>query len=143
VSTKGCPHCGNILPDDSRSCGCGFSFSADGPEVLGAEAARARSDDTLGRQPAPPAKRSGEPRSGKKTKGAGSEKPRSHRSSEAAPDPSRLMECPHCSALISRRAKECPKCEREPFLDCQICGASIVAGSPVCPECGDPDPFNP
>ena len=53
------------------------------------------------------------------------------------------MDCPFCSARISKRAKACPKCGREPFLDCQICRSNILAGTAVCPECGDPDPFNP
>jgi hypothetical protein len=145
MGNKGCPHCGNVLPGDSRSCGCGFEFTDEGPEVPGAGVARERSDDTLGKGRKPRARqpeREAKPPP-ERPKQAGPPKSGPSKAPSAAPDPSRLMDCPFCSARISRRATQCPKCEKEPFLDCQICGERIVAGSSVCPECGDPDPFNP
>jgi hypothetical protein len=146
MGNKGCPHCGNVLPNESRRCTCGFTFDGDGPEVRGAQASRDRSDDTLGRSRKPPAsrvERPGKPPSAKKDRRPEPPGPSASRPRGDAADPSRLMDCPFCSARISKRAQQCPKCGKEPFLDCGICGASIVASAAACPECGDPDPFNP
>jgi RNA polymerase subunit RPABC4/transcription elongation factor Spt4 len=143
---KGCPHCGNIVSEEAPSCGCGFAFSGEGFEVQGASSARSLSDQALRKARKPPTKRPERPKkpqAGKRAKETEMVKTPSTGSTATRLDPSRLVDCPFCSARISKRAHECPKCGREPFLDCQICGANIIAGSAVCPECGDPDPFNP
>jgi RNA polymerase subunit RPABC4/transcription elongation factor Spt4 len=142
---KGCPHCGNVVSDDTPRCACGFTFAGDGFEVPGASAARGSSDETLRKLKKPPAtrvERPGKAQAGKKTKGTKTVETKSIGSAAVQADPSRLMDCPFCPARISKRAHKCPKCGRAPYLACQICASRILAGSAVCPECGDPDPFN-
>jgi RNA polymerase subunit RPABC4/transcription elongation factor Spt4 len=146
MAGKGCPHCGNVLPEDTASCSCGFAFSSGDFEVQGAGVARSLLDRTLGMTRKAPSKRAERARNPAAAKGAKDEKMVKTKPVGSAPaqaDPSRLMDCPFCSARISKRANACPKCGRKPFLDCRICGSNILAGTAVCPECGDPDPFNP
>jgi hypothetical protein len=146
MAGKGCPHCGNVVSDDTASCSCGFAFASGGFEMPGSNVARSLLDRTLAMTRKPPGK---QPDRTRKTppepqaKGAKTVKTKPIESAPAQADASRLMSCPFCPARISKRAKECPKCGRAPFLDCGICGSNILAGSAVCPECGDPDPFNP
>lgn len=150
---KECPNCGNRVSNESTSCPCGFAFQAGGLEVRGSSAAREVSQrwSEKPRKRVKPA-RKGDPsrRSASATK-----RPRKAPTAETSPAPTEavkevelsgpradlLMGCPGCAARISKRAKRCPKCGEAPFAPCGICGERIVAGSPECPECGDPEPF--
>ena len=159
MAQKGCPHCGNVVSSATKHCGCGYEFT--GAEPLGAGVAR----ETSARLLRPKADKSRKKKEGRK-KRSGS---RSAQAQPAAADPaaarvakpapparkhkaarpevsmsssSKLMECPSCPALISKRAERCPKCGNSPYAKCQICSNQIAANSTSCPECGDPDPFN-
>jgi len=142
MAGKGCPNCGDVVPSDSASCGCGFAFSSAGFDVPGANVARSLLDRTLAMTRKPPGKRPERTSKPTPVKEAKTVKTSSSESATRQAESSRLMDCPFCSGRISKRAKACPKCGREPFLDCQICRSNILAGTAVCPECGDPDPFN-
>jgi hypothetical protein len=50
----------------------------------------------------------------------------------------KLIECPGCKGAISERATSCPKCRS---AKCEICKQNIPSNSEICPECGDPRPF--
>lgn len=52
-----------------------------------------------------------------------------------------LITCESCFHQFSKRAKKCPKCGWKPQEICQICHQKIPFDSAICPECGDPDPF--
>ena len=162
MAQKGCPHCGNIVSSETKYCGCGYEFT--GAEPLGAGVARETSARLL--QPKP--EKSRKKKEGRK-KRSGSRSaqarpaaaksvaervakpraavPQAAEHKDAKPEvsmsrSSKLMECPSCPALISRRAECCPKCGNSPYAKCQICSNQIAANSTSCPECGDPDPFS-
>ena len=53
-----------------------------------------------------------------------------------------LIACPSCQNKISERATKCPKCGWGRENCCIVCKKIIMLESSICPECGDPDPFN-
>jgi hypothetical protein len=166
MAKKSCPHCGDVVSKETKSCGCGYKFT--GAEPLGAGVARETSARLLQDKPsrsraeAPPEKRSRKKEGRKKGSGSGSSsraRPAAAARPETSPpkaaeqqkaakpevsmsNSSKLMECPSCPALISKRAERCPKCGNSPYAKCQICSNQIAANCTSCPECGDPDPFN-
>jgi hypothetical protein len=52
-----------------------------------------------------------------------------------------FVTCKSCNHKCSQRAIKCPKCGVEFLKICTICSAEIRANSELCPECGDPKPF--
>ncbi len=156
AEVKDCPNCGAVVETEAEYCPCGFQFPDDGSSFSGPKAARkvsARERRKAGRDRQVP-KKAG--RSNAKFESEVSDvldqlevatpaTRSSSRSKAGASRPSKpqLMSCPACKAEISRRAGTCPKCGADPFAKCGICRSRIPTGSLACPECGDPDPFNP
>ena len=153
MPTKGCPHCGNKVPDNTARCACGFKFQSEGPEIPGARAARevTRSWSERLRKRVKPAGKAERARSASSGTSR-ADKVRATIASNAAsqapieldlPESKELllMLCPGCGSRISRRARHCPKCGEVPFAACSVCGERIHSGSSECPECGDPEPF--
>ena len=139
MANKECPHCGNVVAPGERRCGCGYQFPRSGNAMPGSKAAR----DSFAQM------RSGASPKGRKKKSKS--KPalgKRVREPAVSAEPgesmsSKRIACPSCPAKISKRAERCPKCGKSPFAKCLICGNEIRATSSACPECGDPDPFNP
>lgn len=52
-----------------------------------------------------------------------------------------LIKCESCQNNFSKRAIKCPKCGWLPTATCEICSEKIPFNSEICPECGDPKPF--
>ena len=141
MARRECPHCGNVVSQRDRKCGCGYEFPTTGSAMLGSKAAR----DIAARlrTPSPKAEK-GRKKKGKSRPSASKREP----APAVTPDPgdslsSKLIACPSCPAKISRRADRCPKCGKSPYAKCGICASEIRANCSACPECGDPDPFNP
>ena len=153
---KDCPNCGAVVAAEAECCPCGFPFPDDGSSLSGPRAARkvsARERRKAGRDRRAP-KKAG--RSHERFESEVSDvleqleiaTPATSSSSRSKAGSSRsaqrgLMTCPACRAEISKRAGTCPKCGADPFAKCGICGSQIRTGSSPCPQCGDPDPFNP
>jgi len=119
-----CPHCGNALDPGVRTCPCGFSFTENETHVPAPAIVRTRignSQDTDVATAVHPAR----PVTG----------------GMPQPNEALLMDCPACTARISKRAERCPKCGRAPYEHCQICASRILTNAVSCPECGDPLPF--
>ncbi len=134
---KDCPNCGAVVAAEAAYCPCGFPFPDDGSSLSGPKAARKVSARE---------RRKADRRVPKKDQRR-NEKFESEVSDvldqlEVA-SPAALMSCPACKAEISKRAGTCPKCGVDPFAKCGICGSRVRMGSSPCPECGDPEPFNP
>ena len=51
--------------------------------------------------------------------------------------------CPKCEKKLSPRAEKCPKCSITLKIACNICCTNIFINSKICPNCGDPSPFDP
>jgi RNA polymerase subunit RPABC4/transcription elongation factor Spt4 len=55
-----------------------------------------------------------------------------------------LITCAECNALISDKAKSCPKCgapvSQKQTFNCFECGAELQKGTEVCPNCGAEQP---
>jgi hypothetical protein len=117
LSERSCPHCGNALASGARRCTCGFNFAAEDTQIPAPAIVRSGAADPRQQEVVVAVKR------------------------QVAPNAAMLMECPACSARISKRAQSCPKCGRAPYEHCQICASRILANATPCPECGDPLPF--
>ncbi len=151
---KDCPNCGAVVAAEAEDCPCGFPFPDDGSSLSGPKAARkvsARERRKANRRVPKKAGRSNEKFEAEvsdvleqlevATPATRSSSWLESGSSHAVTG--QLMSCPACKAEISKRAGTCPKCGVDPFAKCGICGSRIRTGSSPCPECGDPDPFNP
>ncbi len=172
MAQKACPHCGNVVSSEMKHCGCGYEFTGAEPLGAGvARETSARllrpkpSEKPAETRPEKRRKRKEGRKKGRESRSAaqapaavarlpGPEVAKSRAAAPQAAEPeaakpevsmsssSKLMECPSCPALISKRAERCPKCGNSPYAKCQICSNQIAVNSTSCPECGDPDPFN-
>ncbi len=139
---KDCPNCGAVVATEAEYCPCGFQFPDDGSSFSGPKAARkvsARERRKTDRR-VPKKDRSRNEKFESEVSHVLGQLEVATRKTGAQRG---LMTCPACKAEISERARTCPKCGADPIAQCGICGSRIRTGSLPCPECGDPDPFNP
>lgn len=53
-----------------------------------------------------------------------------------------IVTCPICDGYFSERAAVCQQCKNKTSQPCQICSKKISILVKLCPECGDPSPFD-